>query len=146
MDCFATLAMTVFVHPVLHIVVRQHRVVLLPPVFLDRIGNKIGEAIIHLLLGSTNEREESQACLDSSEREGERERSPQRVPEGRGGDAGITAKPCKYCCQNITIFRYSTSTAAATAPMATVSRSRLRHDMIRATTVATMPEVRLLVE
>ena len=41
---------------------------------------------IPLLEDSTNEREESQACLSSPEREGERGRSPQRVAEGRGSD------------------------------------------------------------
>ena len=39
---------------------------------------------IPLLEDSTNEREESQACLSSPEREGEGGQSPQRVAEGRG--------------------------------------------------------------
>ena len=41
---------------------------------------------IPLLEDSTNEREESQACLSSPEREGEGGQSPQRVTEGRGSD------------------------------------------------------------
>ena len=44
---------------------------------------------IPLLLDSTNERVQSQACLSYAERGGERGRSPQRVAEGRGSDASI---------------------------------------------------------
>jgi hypothetical protein len=47
---------------------------------------------IPLLEDSTNEREESQACLSSPEREGEGGQSPQRVAEGRGSD-GIAPWP-----------------------------------------------------
>ena len=50
------------------------------------------ELKIPLLLDSTNERVQSHACMSYAERGGEWGRSPQRVPEGQGSDASITAK------------------------------------------------------
>ena len=56
-------------------------------------------SLIPLLLDSTNERVQSQACLSYAERGGERGRSPQRVAEGRGSDANIIQNS-KYRIQN----------------------------------------------
>lgn len=60
---------------------------------LQGLVEQVRWRIIPLLLESTNERELSHACMSSAERGGERRHSLQRVPEGRGSDVYITAKP-----------------------------------------------------